>query len=808
MFANLFSDLRDSVRSIRRDAAATVFIIAIAALGVGASTTVFSIVRALVLRPLPFEEPDRLVWIANGTSENLSSQTVQVNNLLEMREGSRAFTDIAAFYAFSSAGSIRLTGAGDPARLTGVPVTESFFPLLGVRPLVGRFFESSEARWNAPKTAVLGHRFWRERFNEDPTVVGRVITLNDDPVTVIGVLPESFDFEATFTPGRRADVFTPFPLSPETNRRGNTLAVIGRLAEGVSLEAAQAEADVVGRRIAAGRVADRNRNAFDPRISTLRARVSGRFQSTLLILAAAVAFLMLLVCANVSNLLLVRASGRRREMAVRAALGASRYRLIRTMIVESVLLFSVASALGVLLAIGGTFAISRVQGTTIPLLNRVEVDLYVLGATVLATFVTGISFGLLPALHASSQVPGTMLGEGSRGSTDRRGGRLRRFIVVTEVALVCVLLTGAGLLSRSLDRVLSVQPGFESDNVFAVRVDSRRLPTLAERSAYFEAIVREVSAVPGALSVGLTDALPLGDNFGWRTWDASPGQGNAPREERVETLVRMIDDGYLGAMHIPLKAGRAFSSRDGAGGEPVIIVNERLARTMWPGQDALGRYLHTSGKSRRVVGVVADVHYFGMDRSTDPEMYMPLVEGDYESVDLVVRGSIPLAGMATGIRSALHRVDPSLPVVEFRTMQQLMDRALFARRFVALLVAGFATFGLLLAALGLYAVISYSVSQRTQELGIRLALGATPGMLRTNILAQTGTLVFMGVLIGLPLSWMAASGIRGMLFGVDSSDPLTFAAVLAILGAVAALAGYVPARRVTHMDPANALRSQ
>lgn len=808
MLTSLLSDLRLSLRSIRRDAGVTVFIVAIAASGIGASTTVFSIVRALVLRPLPYEKPDRLVWISNGSSENLSAQTVQVNNMIDLRETSRALSDVAAFYAFSAAGSIRLTGVGEPARLTGVPVTERFFPLLGVRPLAGRFFNHEETLWNAPKTVVLGHRFWRERFNADKAVVGRVITLNDEPVTVIGVLPESFDFEATFTPGRSADVFSPFPLSAETNKRGNTLAVIGRLADGATLEVAQAEAAVIGARIEAGRAVDRGRNAFVPRIMTLRERVSGRFQSALVVMTAAVAFLMLLVCANISNLLLVRASGRRKEMAVRAALGASRQRLIQTMMVESLLLFAIASAFGVLLAHGGTLAISRIQGTTIPLLNRVAVDPYVLAATILATVVAGITFGLVPALNASSVAPRTTLGEGARGSTDHRGNYIRRLIVATEVALVCVLLSGAGLLTRSLDRVLSVQPGFDSDNVFALRVDSRRMPTVGERSAYFDAVVREVLAVPGVLRAGLTDALPLGDNFGWRTWDASPGQDNSRKEERIESLVRMIDRGYFGAMQISLNAGRAFTARDGVDGEPVVIINERLAQTMWPGQDAIGRYLHTSGKSRLVVGVVRDVHYFGLDRSTDAEMYMPLVGGDYESVDLVVRGSIPLSGMASGIRAALHRVDPGLPVAEFRTMQHLIDRSLFARRFVVRLVGGFALFGLLIASLGIYAVISYSVNQRTQELGIRLALGATPRVLRTNVLTQTATLVLVGVAVGLPLSWMTARGIRGMLFGVQSLDPVTFIAVLTILAGVAALAGYLPARRVTHLDPAIALRPQ
>lgn len=799
-------DVRYGFRSLRRDLSATIFIVAIAGLGIAASTTVFSICRALVLRPLPFREPERLVWIANGTAENLSAQTVQVNNLLELRETSRSYTDVAGFFPFYAPGDLRLTGAGEPERLTGVPVTQSFFSLLGVRPFAGRFFDIAESQWQGPKTVVLGHEFWLHRFGGDRGIVGRSIVLDDEPVTVIGVLPPSFDFAATFTPGRRADAFVPFRLSPETNRQGNTLALIGRLKDGVALEAAQKEATEFGSRIHTGRVDGGWRNAFAPRLTTLRERVSGRFQSALFVLASAVGFLMLLVCANLSNLLLVRASSRRREMAVRAAVGASRAHLIRQLLVESLVLCAGGAALGIGLATVGTSAVSRIQGTTIPLLNGVRVDSMVLSFTVLVALITGTAFGLLPAFHASSFALPTTLAEGARGSTEGRGGRMRRLIVATEIALVCVLLTGAGLLTRSLARVLDVQPGFASENVIAVRVDPRRTQSLAQSSAYFDAVAREVASVPGAQASGLTDALPLGDNFGWRRWGATDGSKPNDSDENLAPLVRMIDDGYLSAMKIPLRAGRAFSTADDASSEPVIIINERLAHVMWPGKDAIGRFVRTSEKTRRVIGVVGDVHYFGLDRDADVEMYMPLRTGDFQSVDLVVRGVLPPATMASGIRAALHRVDPNLPIAEFRTMEELVDRSVFARRFVVWLVAGFAAFGLILASLGIYAVISYSVSQRTQEIGIRMALGATQGNLRRSILGQTGALVLLGAAIGLPASWIAARAIRGLLFDVGASDPTTFIAVLLLLGGVAALAGYLPARRATQVDPAIALR--
>src|SRR5919198_2548530 len=398
----LVRDIRFGLRSLRRDIGATIFVVVIAGLGIGASTTVYSICRALLLRPLPFKEPERLVWIANGTSDNLSAQSVQVNNLLELRETSRSYTDVAGYYQFYAPGDLHFTGVDAPERLTGVPVTASLFPLLGVTPLAGRFFSTDESRWNAPKTVVLGYDFWRRRFDGDLGIVGRPIALDNEPVTVIGILPRSFDFEAIFTPGRHADVFLPFPLTPETNRKGNTLALIGRLREGVTLQAAQREATQIASRIRTGRVDGGWRNVFAPRLVTLRERVSGRFEAPLFAISAAVGLLMLLVCANLSNLLLVRASSRNREMAVRAALGATRHHLIRQMLVESLVVTSAAATLGLVVAVGGTFFVSRIQGMTVPLLRDVRVDTSVLGFTVLCAAATAIGFGLLPALHGSS----------------------------------------------------------------------------------------------------------------------------------------------------------------------------------------------------------------------------------------------------------------------------------------------------------------------------------------------------------------------------------------------------------------------
>jgi len=428
---SLLQDVRFGLRSIRRDVGAAAFAIAIVAIGIGASTAVFSLCRALLLRPLPFDRPERLAWIANGTSENLSGQTVQVHHLLALREESRSWTGVAGVFPFYAPGDVKLTGSGEPERLTGVPVTQNFFTVLGVKPLAGRFFDDAESRYGAPKTVVLSHAFWERRFAGDPSIVGSSIVLDGGAVTVIGVLPASFDFAATFTPGRRADVFFPFPLSPETDRQGNTLALIGRLRDGVSIEAAQAEASMIAVRHTDDLANGRKVNRFKPTLNTLRQHVSGRFESALLVLAAAVGFLMLLVCANLSNLLLVRASARRREMAVRTALGAPRARLMRQLLVESVVLCGSGAVLGAVLAISATFAVSRLQGTTIPLLNNVRVDVVVLGFTVLVAMVAGVASGMLPALHASA-FAFTSLAEGARGSTEGRSGHARRVLVVTD----------------------------------------------------------------------------------------------------------------------------------------------------------------------------------------------------------------------------------------------------------------------------------------------------------------------------------------------------------------------------------------
>ncbi|HYP04656.1 MAG TPA: ABC transporter permease [Bryobacteraceae bacterium] len=805
-------DCRHAFRLMRRDAAFTTFALLIVGLGIAANSTVFSVFNTLLLRPLPFSSPQDLVWIANGTSENLSSQTTQVSYLLALEAESRALADVAAYSPFYGAGDVRLTGRGEAERLTAVPVTEGFFRLLGIQPAAGRFFTQEECQQNGPKSVVLSHTFWARRLQGDRSILGRALILDGAPATVVGVLPASFDFGATFTPGNRADVFVPFPLSSEKDRQGNTLALIGRLSPGATVASAATEASVIADRLRRERSAGQRRNEFRPRIQTLRERISGRHEYALTVLLGAVGFLMLLVCANLSNLLLVRASARQKEMAIRAAIGAGRGALIRQMLIESGTLALSGALLGLLLAWFCTSMLAQWEDTAIPLLRDVQLDGWAVAYTVLVTAMTGLLFGLAPALQLAKAAPNDSLKEGARDSSHggRRGAWTRRALVAAEVALVCVLLTGSGLLVRSFFRVLEVHPGFSSENVVALRIDpAKDYKTLEQKNAYFDDILRAVRAVPGVESAGLTDALPLGDNFGWRTWDAAAKGAVGTGGEGLSPLVRMIDETYLQAMRIPLLAGRAFTPADTAQSEDVILINTDLARRLWPGEDPLGKVLRTSGKDRRVVGVVEPVRYFALEKGTRPEMYMPIRQtGDYQVVDMVVRSAKPPASIVPSVRAALTNADPALPVSNFRTMQQLVDHSLFPRRSMALLLTGFAAFGLVLATLGIYSVISYSVTHRKQEIGIRMALGASPGDLRAAVLAETGQLALVGVCIGVPASLIVARALRSLLFEVTFLDPYTFVGVLVLLAAVAGAAGYLPARSASRLNPLDALRAQ
>jgi predicted permease len=803
---SLTQDLRYSLRGFRRDIGLTAFVLLIAGLGIGASSTVFSVVDTLLLRPPPFDRAGELVWIANHDVSGLSGQTTQVGHLLDLRERTRTLSAVAGYFAFYGVGDSLLSGKGEPERLSGVPVSDNFFDVLGVRPQLGRLFTADECAWNGPKAVVLGHGVWQRRFGGDPRVVGSALTLNGEPHTVVGVLPASFDFAAAFAPGSHFDLFFPFPLSAQTNRWGNTMAMIGRLRPGVTVDRARAEIRLLGAQMTREHP---ERNSFEGYVKPLADQITGRARLALWVLAGAVTLVMFIVCANLSNLLLARNAARQKEIAIRAALGAGRGRLFAQMLTEGLVMSSGGALLGLALAIGGTRALSRLEAVSIPLLATVRTDATALAFTLAVAVATGVVFGLAPALQANSEACREALRDASRGSTrGRRSTWVRNGLVVSEIALACVLLVGAGLLIRSLVRVLDVDMGFDPTRAAVVRVDVDRQQLSADqRRAYYDEVLRRVRSIPGIEAAGLTDALPLGRN---RTWSARAKGVTYERGKTPSAFVRLVSDGYPAAMGIRLRAGRDISERDTPSSAPVIVVNETMARTLWPGQDPIGKVMAGScGGDRQVVGVVADVRHLALEVASGNEMYLPMRQcPDETSADLVLRSALPRAQLAGAVRTALRPLAPNLPANDVRPLQQLVDRSVSSRRFLVILLGGFAVFAVLLASLGIYALVSYSVGQRTQEIGIRLALGAPAGGVRAGIIAQTLGLAAAGIAIGCAASWGMAQVARGLLFGVSATDPGTFLCVLLVLAAAAGLAGYLPARRASRIDPMVALRSE
>ena len=802
----LARDLRYTFRTLRRDSAFTTFVIVIAGLGIGASSTVFSVVNTLLLRPLPFAEPEQLVWIANRDTSGLSGQTTQVGHMLDLRERAQSLSAIAGYFAFYGVGDNLLSGTGEPERLSGVPVSVNLFEVLGVQPQLGRFFSADEGQWNGPKTVVLSDGLWRRRFASDPSIVGTSLTINDAPHTVVGVLPASFDFGSVFAPGSHFDLYFPFPLSTETNRWGNTMAMIGRLKPGVSVGEAQAEIRTIAGHITAEHP---ERNSFEGHVRPLADHVSGRVRLAVWVLAGAVGVVMLIVCANLSNLLLARTASRQKEFAIRSALGAGRLRLIAQALTESVVLSCSGAIVGLALAATGTRALTRLDAISIPLLRNVQTDGTALAFTVAMAIVAGIVFGLAPAFQARSAGLHESLKDASRGSTEGRGRRrVRSALVVSEIAFACVLLVGAGLLIRSLFRVLDVDMGFEPARAATIRVDpDSRYATREQRDVYIDEVLRRVKEIPAVEAAGITDGLPLGRN---RTWGARAKGVIYERGRAPFAFPRIVSDGYPAAMGIPLRAGRDIAVSDTQTSEPVIMINETMARALWPGQDPIGKVvLNACAPERRVVGVVGDVRHLALEQTSGNEMYIPMRQcGDRPSHELVVRSTLAAAPLASAVREALKPVASNLAGNDFRTLQQIVDKSVSPRRFTVLLLGAFAAFALVLASLGIYALISYSVNQRTQEIGIRMAVGATAFDIQRQIVWQTLWLTGIGAAVGAAASWTVARGLEGLLFEVTAGDPWTFLGMLLVLMMVATIAGYLPARRASGIDPMTALRSE
>jgi predicted permease len=650
----------------------------------------------------------------------------------------------------------------------------------------------------------LSYRFWRRRFHSDPAVVGQKLTLNNQPVMVVGVLPASFDFASVFAPGTAIDMFIPWPLRDDKKPQGNTMSIIGRLKPGATVQSAQAEFTVLGQKL---NNQYPGRNPISPRLLPLEQHVSGQLRPALVVLACAVGVVMLIVCANLSHLQLARMRTRQKEMAVRSALGAGRLRLLRQVLIETLTLSCCGAVLGLLLALAGTRGLTHLSAFNLPLLASVRVDASTLVFTSLAAVASGLLFGLAPAL----QIPALNLREGLKDAgRESSGGSQRGWfgdaLVVSQYALACVLLVGAVLLMKSFLRVLDVNLGFQPEHAASLRIDPGFfIASQAQQNSFIDDTLQRARSVPGIVAAGLSDVLPLDGDRGWQV--SAKGQVY-DKNHHPEAFIRVVTDGYFEALGIALKSGRKFTESDRASSEPVVMVNESLARTLWPGQNAVGQMVTQDG-GRKVVGVVADVHHGGPESLGGSEMYLPMRQtGDYAATRLVVRTTLPPDSLAAGLRTALRPLDPNLPVADFQTLQGLVDKVVSPRRFLVMLLSGFAVFALLLASLGIYALISYSVNERTKEIGIRMALGANAGAVLRGVLATTLRLALAGVALGTVASFALNKWLDSLLFDTTSTNPAVFSGVALLLCAVALVAAYLPARRASRIEPLQALRTE
>ncbi|GJG89327.1 hypothetical protein tb265_45080 [Gemmatimonadetes bacterium T265] len=801
-------DVRTALRRLGREPGFAAFAVLIVALGVGAATAVFSVMSPLLLRPLPFREPGRLVWVPRAAEGGLSSVTSRASNLRDYRALAHSFEALTGYYAFFEYDSYTLVGRGAPERLVGVGVAQNFLPVLGVRPLLGRNFTAEAGAQGGPPAVILTHAFWRRRFGGDPAVVGRSVTINNAAVPVVGVLPPSFDFASTFVPASRVDVLATFPISDETDRQGNTLAIIGRLRPGATVQGAQAELDRITARL---QRADPGRSGLEATVAGLQDHVAGAFRTPLLVLAAGAALVLLVACANLSNLLLTRAHRRANEMTVRSALGASRRRLLAPLLAESLLLAAGGGGAGAVLAAGITRWVAGTSAVSVPLLRTASVNAPALAFALGITLLTGLVVGIAPALQVARGREAAALRASGRGASEgRRSAAVREGLVVAEVALACVLLVGGGLLLHSFVRVLDVDLGFRPAGAVAWQLGTLRdFPndsTGAQRAVFFDGVAARVRAVPGVEAVGLTDTPPLGRNREWSVGAKGVAYG---KDQVPVAFPRLVDSRYLQAIGIPLVAGRPFTPQDGPASTRVIILNRTAAARLFPGADPLGRTVLVNGAEEwQVVGVAADVRHQALEKAAGLEMYFPVAQNPaYSTLTMVVRSRRPAASLAPAVAAALRAADATMPTNDYQALDAVVDQATSPRRFVLAVLGAFAGTALLLAALGIYAVLSYAVGQRVREIGIRMALGESAARVRQGVVRRTVLLAAVGVAVGAAVSLGTSRLLGSQLFGVGATDPAAFVGAAALLIAVAALAGYVPARRAAATEPLVALRA-
>src|ERR1700722_20118705 len=803
----LTQDLRFTFRTLRRERGFAIVAVLILALGIGANVAVFSVVNTILLSPLPFPSAQQLVRIVEKNAKaGESSKTYTADATQDFQQQNRSFQSVSGYFAFTGPDNFKLVGNGQPLPVTGILVAENFFEALGVQPSVGRLFRHEEFVQHSRPVTLLSYPFWKRQLGGNRDIVGQAINMNGTPVTVVGVLPDTFDFGSVFSPGAKVDLFTPY-IMDDFRDDGNDLAVIGRLKPGVTLARAQSEADQLFPQLYFEHKHPEYGKAYTGQLTELKEYVSGKLRRALVVLWCAVGLILLIVCVNLSNLLLARAAARNKEFAMRISLGAGRGRLVRQLLTESLVLSGCGALLGLALAYAATSWLAHQGAVALPLLSSVRVDGRALAWTLLIALSVGVLFGIVPGLKVSgSNLQESLKNAGPAMSEGRKHERVRATLVISEVALACVLLIGAGLLLRSFLRVLDVDLGFQPDHAAAIKIDYDDGGDRTRRGVILQEILRRVKALPGIEAAGVADMLPLDRN---RSWGLAAKGIVESKEKNYDAFVYIVTPGYLDAMGMHLREGCDFSWQDTSKSEPVIIINEAAARREWPGESPLGRLAQGIGNGyTRVVGVIADVRESSLEDSSSPEVYVPTTQAQPEGAELVVRTKLPPDALASSVMNTLRSINPGQPATEFRPIQQLVDRAVSPRRFFVLLVAAFAVLGMVLASLGIYGVISYSVTRQTQEIGIRMALGATAGRVQAGIIIKTLRLALLGIAIGTVASFAVARGIASLLFGTEPTDPATFAGMILLLSAVAFLAGSIPARRASRINPMTALRGE
>jgi putative ABC transport system permease protein len=806
LLADLFQDLRYAARILKKNPGFTAVAVVALALGIGANTAIFSVVNTVLLRPLPYKDQEQLVMVwEDATRHGYPRDTPAAANYVDWRDQNNVFSGMAAIADMN----FNLTNAGDPERLKGRRVSANLFPLLGVEPQLGRIFSTAEDQPGSQQVVVLSHRLWQRRFGGDPSIAGKPLTLNDETYTVIGVMPARFQF-----PEKDDELWVPIALSAQeaANRNRHYLEVVARLKPGVTLPQAQTDMTTIGTRLQ--QQYPESNTDLGVAVTSLHEHLVGDIKPALLILLGAVGLVLLIACANVANLLLARAAIRQKEIALRVALGARHWRLLRQFLTESVLLATLGGMLGLAIAYVGLLLLGSFVPESISQAREVSLDLKVLGFTLLVSLLTGLIFGLAPAIQAARLNQSETLKEGGRDSvTGRSGKRLRSLLVTAEVAVSLVLLIAAGLLINSFLRLRNIDPGFRVDHLLTMKIElpEPKYEEMQRRTAFYDNLIQRVQSLAGVRSAAVTTNLPLyrqGNSIGIRL-EGKPAP--LPGHELI-VVTRIVSPGYFETMGIPLLAGRQFTDHDSDQSPNVVVISETMARRYWPGEEAIGKRI-AAGRVRtdadwiQVVGVVKDVRQFELNAEPRPQMYLAYGQADFfRPEDLVVKTDVEPASIAATVRKAVWDVDKDQPVSNIRTMDEILAESIARQRFSMLLLGVFAGVALLLAAVGIYGVMSYSVAQRTHEIGIRMALGAQTSAVLKLAVAYGLKLVIAGVVIGLVAAFALTRLMATLLFGVTPTDPATFALISLLLISVAAIASYIPARRATKVDPLIALR--